>query len=216
MERRALIALALSFAVFMAFMYYGEKTKPPTAPSAVSQKAAAPPAATAPAPAPPAAAASATPPASLPVKATSTRPAKDVVVDTPSFKAVFTELGGRLKSFQLKKYKDRLPYEPIYHFKLGPVAFEVERYLDPAANGLKPKDLVREGGANELPLTLSWEGKTLNLPGLAHCEASTSALTLQAGDKGTLKFTCVSPEGLTLVKLSRSRATVTASTWRSR
>ena len=134
------------------------------------------------------------------MKAASTRPAKDVVVDTPSFKAVFTELGGRLKSFQLKKYKDRLPYEPIYHFKLGPVGFEVDRYLDPAANGLKPKDLVREGGANELPLTLSWEGKTLNLPGLALCEASTSALTLQAGDKGTLKFTCVSPEGLTLVK----------------
>ena len=198
MERRALIALALSFAVFMAFMYYGEKTKSPTAPSAVSQKAPAPPAA--PAPAPPAAAAPGTPPASTPVKASSTRPAKDVVVDTPSYKAVFTELGGRLKSFQLKKYKDRLPYEPIYHFKLGPVAFEVDRYLDPATNGLKPKDLVREGGANELPLTLSWTGKTLNLPGLALCEASTSALTLQAGDKGTLKFTCVSPEGLTLVK----------------
>ena len=59
---------------------------------------------------------------------------------------------------------------------------------------------MREGGANELPLTLSWEGKTLNVPGLALCEASTSALTLKAGDKGTLKFTCVSPEGLTLVK----------------
>ena len=163
MERRALIALALSFVVFMAFMYYGEMTKRPAAPSAVSQKAPAPPAATAQAPAE--AAAPGTPPASTPVKAASTRPAKDVVVDTPSFKAVFTELGGRLKSFQLKKYKDRLPYEPIYHFKLGPVGFEVDRYLDPATNGLKPKDLVREGGANELPLTLSWTGKTLNLPG---------------------------------------------------
>jgi YidC/Oxa1 family membrane protein insertase len=196
MERRALIALALSFAVFMAFMYYGEKTKSPTAPSAVSQKA---PEAPATATAPPKAAAPGTPAPSTPLKATA-RPAKDVVVDTPSFKAVFTELGGRLKSFQLKKYKDRLPYEPISHFKLGPVAFEVDRYLNPATNGLKPKELVREGGANELPLTLSWTGKTLNLPGLALCEASTSALTLQAGDKGTLKFTCVSPEGLTLVK----------------
>ena len=80
------------------------------------------------------------------------------------------------------------------------MAFEVERYLDPAANGHKSKDLVREGDANELPLTLSWEGKTLNVSGLALCEASTSALTLKAGEKGTLKFTCVSPEGLTLVK----------------
>ena len=162
MERRALIALALSFAVFMAFMYYGEKTKRPTAPAPATQTAAG-------ATGGPGAAAGrgrrATPPASPPVKAPSTRPAKDVVVDTPSFKAVFTELGGRLKSFQLKKYKDRMPFKPIYHFKLGPVAFEVERYLNPAAAGIKPKDLVREGGANELPLTVSWEGKTLNVPG---------------------------------------------------
>ena len=127
MERRALIALALSFVVFMAFIYYGEKTKSPTAPAPATQTAPAPPAA--PAPAPPPAAAPATPPASPPVKASATRPAKDVVVDTPSFRAVFTELGGRLKSFQLKKYKDRMPFTPIYHFKLGPVAFEVERYL---------------------------------------------------------------------------------------
>ena len=43
MERRALIALALSFVVFMAFIYYGEKTKSPTAPSPATQTAAAPP-----------------------------------------------------------------------------------------------------------------------------------------------------------------------------
>ena len=194
MERRALIALAFSFVVFMAFMYYGEKTKGPTAPSPATQTAAPPPVASAPTPAP-----AAVHPA-LPVRPPSARPAKDVVVDTPSFKAVFTELGGRLKSFQLKKYKDSIPVAPIYHFKLGPVAFELDRYLNPNGNGSKPKELVREGGANELPLTLSWEGKTLNVPGLAHYEASASALTLKAGEKGTLKFTCVSPEGLTLVK----------------
>jgi YidC/Oxa1 family membrane protein insertase len=188
MERRALIALALSFAVFMGFMYYGEKTKGPIAPPAVSQKAPAPTAAPA--------AVHSTPP----VRPQPAHPAKDVVVDTPSFKAVFTELGGRLKSFHLKKYKDRIPYKPFYHFKLGPVAFELDRYIDPAADGIQTKDLVREGDANELPLTLSWEGKTLNVSGLGLCEASTSALTLKAGEKGTLKFTCVSPEGLTMVK----------------
>jgi len=196
MERRALIALALSFAVFMAFIYYGDKTKSPTAPSPATQTATALPAAPAPSPA----GVQPTPPASTPGKAPSSRPAKNVVVDTPSFKAVFTEQGGRLQSFQLKKYKDRIPFEPIYQFKLGPVGFEVERYLAPGAAGVKSKDLVREGGANELPLTLSWEGKTLNVSGLAQYEASASALTLQAGEKGALKFTCVSPEGLTLVK----------------
>lgn len=194
MEKRALIALSLSFAVFMAFMYYGEMTKTPQAPAPATQTTAAPQEAAA--PASPLAAVRPT----QPVKAPSARPAKDVVVDTPSFKAVFTELGGRLKSFQLKKYKDRTPFEPIYHFKMGPVGFEVDRYLDPAAAGNKFKDLVREGGANELPLTVSWEGKTFKVPGTELSEASTPALTLQAGDKGTLKFTSVSPEGLSLVK----------------
>ena len=192
MEKRAVIALALSFVVFMAFMYYGELTKPPQAPAPAAQTSAAAPKAPAPAPA----GVLPTPP----VKAPSGRAAKDVVVDTPSYKAVFTELGGRLKSFQLKKYKDRMPFKPISHFKLGPVGFEVDRYLDPAAAGIKPKDLVREGGANELPLTLSWEGKTLQVPGMELSEASTSALSLQAGEKGTLKFTSVSPQGLTMVK----------------
>jgi len=196
MERRALIALALSFVVFMAFIYYGEKTKRPTAPSPATQTTAAPLTAPAPVPVPSTAAVRPT----APGKPQSIRPVKDVVVDTPSFKAVFTEMGGRLKSFQLKKYKDRIPFEPLYHFKLGPVGFEAERYLNPAADGIRSKDLVREGGANELPLTLSWEGKTLNLPGLAQYEASASALTLQAGEKGTLKFTRLSPKGLTLVK----------------
>ena len=39
MERRALIALALSFVVFMAFIYYGEKPKRPVAPSPATQTA---------------------------------------------------------------------------------------------------------------------------------------------------------------------------------
>jgi len=194
MERRALIALSLSFVIFLAFMYYGEMNKPTTAPAPATQTPATQPGVAA--PPPPPAAVVPTPP----VKAPASRPAKDVVVDTPSFKAVFTELGGRLKSFQLKKYKDRMPFKPVYHFSLGPVGFEVDRYLNSGKAGIKPKDLVREGGANELPLTVSWEGKTLKVPGMELSEASTPSLTLQAGEKGTLKFTSVTPEGLSLVK----------------
>ncbi|MFA4901206.1 MAG: membrane protein insertase YidC [Desulfobaccales bacterium] len=197
MEKRALIALALSFVVFMAFIYFGDKLKSPVPPSSQTQTAAKP---AAPAPAPPPVAARPAPSAPLPVRPPTAQPAKDVVVDTPLYRAVFTELGGRLKSFQLKKYKNRMPFEPLYHFKLGPVGFEVDRYLNPETAKIGPKDLVREGGANELPLTVSWESKTLNVAGMALCEASTSGLTLKDGDKSTLKFTCVSPEGLTFVK----------------
>jgi YidC/Oxa1 family membrane protein insertase len=197
MEKRALIALALSFVVFMAFIYFGEKLKTPAPSSPQTQTAAKP---AAPAPAPPPVAARPAPSAPQPVRPPAARPAKDVVVDTPLYRAVFTELGGRLKSFQLKKYKDRMPFEPLYHFKLGPVGFEVERYLSPETAKIGPKDMVREGGANELPLTVSWESKTLNVAGMELCEASTSGLNLKDGDKSTLKFTCVSPEGLTFVK----------------
>jgi YidC/Oxa1 family membrane protein insertase len=197
MEKRALIALALSFVVFMAFIFFGEKMKSPVPPAPQTQTEAKP---AAPAPAPPQAAARPAPPAPEPVRPPTARPAKDVVVDTPLYRAVFTELGGRLKSFQLKRYKDRMPFEPIYQFKLGPVGFELERYLNPEVAKNAAKELVREGGANELPLTVSWESKTLNVAGMGLCEASTSGLSLKDGGKGTLKFTCVSSEGLTFVK----------------
>jgi YidC/Oxa1 family membrane protein insertase len=197
MERRALIALALSFVVFMAFIFFGEKLKHPVPPSPQTQTAAQP---AAPAPAPSPEAAKTPPPASVSAQPPTSRPAKDVVVDTPLYRAIFTELGGRLKSFQLKKYKGSMPFEPLYHFKLGPVGLEVERYLNPETAKIAPKELVREGSANELPLTVSWESKTLNVTGMDLCEASTSSLSLKDGDKGTLKFTCVSREGVTFVK----------------
>ncbi len=196
MEKRAMIALALSFVVFLVFMYIGEKSRSPLpAPQQAQQAQPAQPAQ----PAAPAPAKPAVSPPAKPVVA-SARPAKDVVVETPLFKAVFTEAGGRLKSFQLKKYLESLPFTPISQFKLGPVAFEVERYHSPENSASKPKELVRPGDGQDFPLSLSWQGKNLNVPGTLLCEASRKGLDLKDGDKDTLKFTCVSPEGLTFIK----------------
>ena len=202
MEKRAMIALALSFVVFLVFMYIGEKSKVRPLPEAQQaqqaqqpqpvQPAQPPPA---PAPAKPAVSPTAPKPAAAPA-----RPAKDVVVETPLFRAVFTEAGGRLKSFQLKKYLESLPFTPISHFKLGPVGFELERYHSPQNSTAQPKELVRPGPGQDFPLGLSWEGKGLAVPGTLPCEASRPGLNLRDGDKETLKFTCVSPEGLTFVK----------------
>jgi YidC/Oxa1 family membrane protein insertase len=197
MERRALIALALSFAVFMAFIYFGEKLKRPVPPSPQTQTESQP---ATPAPPLPPVAARPAPPAPPSKRPQAARPGKDVVVDTPLYRAVFTELGGRLKSFKLKKYNDRMPVEPIYNLELGPVGVELDRYLTSEAAKIGPKELVREGETDQLPLTVSWEGKTLDVGGTGQCEASTSALTLKDGDKSSLKFTCVSPEGLSFVK----------------
>ncbi len=199
MEKRALIALGLSFLVFIAFMYIGEKTRAPQLPPAQQAQQAQPAQ-----PVPPSAQVPAKPAVSLPAAqpgAAPTRPAKDVVVETSLFRAVFTEAGGRLKSFQLKKYLESLPFTSISNFKLGPVAFEVEGYHSPENSTAQPKELVRPGPAQDYPLGLGWQGQGLNIPGGSLlCEASPKGLSLQDGDHGTLKFTCTSPEGLTFVK----------------
>jgi YidC/Oxa1 family membrane protein insertase len=199
MEKRALIALALSFLVFVVFIYFGNKMKYPVAPAPSTPPPAAQPQAPvkAPAPAPPPPPAAVVPPTPAPPPS---RPAKDVVVNTPLYRAVFTELGARLKSFQLKKYKSGMPIAPIYQFKLSFFSFELERYLSPEQVKIGPKNLVREASSPELPLAMSWQGKTLSVPGMELCQASASGLNLKAGEKGTLKFTCVSPQGLTFVK----------------
>ena len=84
MENRALIALALSFVVFMVFIYIGEKSRvvPPPGQSQQAQQAQpAAPAAQPQAPAP--AAKPAAPPAPVKPAAAPGRPARDVVVETP-------------------------------------------------------------------------------------------------------------------------------------
>ncbi len=133
MEKRAIIALALSFVVFLVFMYVGEKSKVRPLPEAQQAQQTQQPQpvrpAQPPAPAPAAPKPAVSPTAPKPAAAQA-RLAKDVVVETPLFKAVFTEAGGRLKSFQLKKYLESLPFTPLSHFKLGPVGFELDRILD--------------------------------------------------------------------------------------
>ena len=199
MEKRALIALGLSFLVFIAFMYLGEKTRAPQLPPA-QQAQQAQPAPPVPPPAPVPAKPAVSVPAAQPAAAPA-RPAKDVVVETSLFRAVFTEAGGRLKSFQLKKYLESLPFTPISNFKLGPVGFEVDGYHSPENSTAQPKELVRPGPTQDYPLGLGWQGQGLNIPGGSLlCEASPRGLSLQDGDHGTLKFTCTSPEGLTFVK----------------
>jgi YidC/Oxa1 family membrane protein insertase len=202
MEKRALIALALSFLVFVVFIYFGNKMKSPVAPAPSTPPAATQPQAPAkaPAPPPPPPAAVVPPKVTPPPPALPTRPAKEVVVNTPLYRAVFTELGARLKSFQLKKYKSGMPIAPIYKFKLAYFSFELERYLTGKQAKIGPINLVREAGSQELPLTMSWQGKTLTVPGMELCKASASDLNLKAGEKGTLNFTCVSPQGLAFVK----------------
>jgi len=197
MEKRALIALALSFLIFIFFMYFGQRIQPPVAPEKPAPQAEVKPGTPAPArtPAPAPEARPAPPPGTR-----LARPAKDVIVDTPLYRAVFSELGGALKSFQLKNYRESMPFTLLNRFQLGPVDFEVQRYQDPEKMAPAPKELVRVKKDGGLPLTLSWEGQSLKVPGQILYEASSPGLTVKPGQTATLKFTGVSPEGLVFIK----------------
>jgi len=192
MENRALIALALSFVVFLAFLYFGQTITKPVAPEKPAPQAEVKPAAPVPAPPPS--------PEARPVAAPPAHPSREITVETPLFKAVFSELGGALKSFQLKKYRESMPFKILSRFHLGPVDFEVQRYKDPANMGAQPKELVRVKPGEGLPLTVSWEGQKLKVPGQIPYQASQPSLTLEPGQTGSLRFTGTSPEGLVFIK----------------
>lgn len=105
MERRALIAVVISVLILVLYQevvmkrFYGPGTAPTGSaepPSAGTPPQEAPPAVQAPpAQAPPAAAQPLTPPAQ----------GTDVIVDTDLYRAIFTTVGARLKSLELKHYR---------------------------------------------------------------------------------------------------------------
>ncbi len=200
MENRALIALALSFVIFMVFMYLGEKTRkaPPPAPPVMEAKPAVPP----PAPATVAPAK----PLPAPVSPAPAKPAKEVVVDTPLYRAVFTEQGAALKSLQLKKYRESLPFQKISGFSLGPIGFEVQRYQDPATADVPFKEMVAVAPGQELPLTLTLAGKETVVPPGLHYEADRQQVSLKGDDTATVRFTGVTPQGLTVTRTYKFNA----------
>ncbi|MCX6572524.1 MAG: membrane protein insertase YidC, partial [Candidatus Aminicenantes bacterium] len=110
MEKRLILAIVLSFLVLMGYQYFFVKpnkadlnppvpvTAPPSTPvpgtaGAIREQAKPAPAESVPAPAPA-------------PGAVAGQAEKDVVVDTPLYRAVWSNKGGVLKSWKLKKYKN--------------------------------------------------------------------------------------------------------------
>jgi len=201
MEKRAVIALVLSLLIFLAFGYFQKKMIPVAPPDTAPAPEKPSPVAPAPVPAPTVAAVPSSVPAS-PVAAASTHPAREVTVDTPLYRAVFTEQGARLKSFKLKKYWERLPFTTVTSLGLVWFSLDIEKYHTISTTPTDPQELVTTTALGDLPLGTSWEsGATPAGPALpALYTASSPQLTLTEGGKGTLTFTHRSPDGLTLEK----------------
>jgi YidC/Oxa1 family membrane protein insertase len=110
MEKRALIAVVISLAILVLYQevvlkrFYPPRPAAPETPEAIPSPAAAPPTEAAP----------------PPLEKEAERPVqpaavggRDLIVDTDLYHAVFTTAGGRLKSFQLKRYRTTVaPHSP--------------------------------------------------------------------------------------------------------
>ncbi|HEY8516665.1 MAG TPA: membrane protein insertase YidC [Candidatus Binatia bacterium] len=89
---------------------------------------------------------------------------RDVTVETDLYTAVFTTLGGRLKSFQLKK------------FRSGPEA------------GSPPLELVSEAPERELPMGIELRGAYAWSDARVLYEPNVESLTLSGSDEATLEL----------------------------
>ena len=98
MEKRALVAVAISFAILLIYQYFFVKPVPPQKvqnPQAVEQKSESAPVA----------------PQALPIKVAPmksiTSAEKDIRIETELYSVVFTTKGATIKQYELKKYKDK-------------------------------------------------------------------------------------------------------------
>jgi YidC/Oxa1 family membrane protein insertase len=178
MDKRALIGIALSVLVLVAYQefitrYYGA---PPAGPAPASGTKEPPPPSAVQAPAPPAVASS-TAPAVAPVPpAQPLQPAKDIQVETDHYVAVFTTQGGRLKSFKLKNYRAT------------------------AQRNSPPFEVITSNKDVPLPLGVRWQTPAPFDDAALHYSAQGGDLKLTGEAKGTLVFQGQTANGATITK----------------
>ena len=194
MEKRALIALAISFIIFIGFGYVQQKflpqpppvTKPNEEQQAVAKKLPSP------------------EPVKPPVSPPGAPPAvghqpQDVIVDTPLYRAVFTEQGARVKSFRLKRFWDTLPFQKIADFSLWMFSIDIQKYR-PLGEIIDPKELIRSNTPEMLPLGMTWQAATGTIGPEEIYRADKKEITLTDGGEARLSFTAVRPDGVRLVR----------------
>ncbi len=175
MEKRLIVAIVLSFLVLMGYQYFFVKPEkarlnPPVTTAAPSGQASVPGASAAPQASPPAPAeAKPAPEAAAPVQdlsAVAASAENEIVVDTPLYRAVWTNRGAVLKSWTLKKHKNSLKQKQDLEM-VPALAAELGRY--PFAVGLDDAALAGQINASLF-------------------EASGPGLELAEGAKGELRF----------------------------
>ena len=194
MEKRALLALVISFLIFIGFGYVQQKFLPHPPPVSKSTEEQPAPAkkpetsepVTAPVPSP------------SPPLAGEHKP-EDVVVDTPLYRAVFTEQGARVKSFRLKRFWDKLPFQKIADFSLWMFSIDIQKYR-PVGEITDPKEMIRSNSPEMLPLGMTWQGSTGTIGRDEIYRADKKEINLTTDGKASLTFTSVRSDGARLVR----------------
>ena len=185
MDKRTLLAVVLSLAVLFGYQTFFVKPPVKTQPAptqqeatVASQTAAKPAAAAAEKTALPAAAIQPGLTGRLVAAPAAAGTERDVVVETPLYRAVFTTRGAALKSFQLKQYKTALENNE----DLVDIFYRLIGQGKPKAEGQsKPVELVHVSEGMPRPLSISFPDSTVNIPEDGFYEADGSTLDMTQG-----------------------------------
>ncbi|GFO58806.1 membrane protein insertase YidC [Geomonas silvestris] len=175
MEKRTIIAIVLSIGVLYAYSYLFPPAKPAVAPGTSAKQAQLSSGKQVPAVMSAPAVAAAAPVA--PAAAVAGQPAaapRDIIVDTDLYSAVFSTQGAGLKKLVLKKYKETA--------------------------GPQGKDIVLIDESNPTRFALLTDSRELGIASNAVYQFSGDNLKLSDGNKGSIEFTTVTPQGVELKK----------------
>jgi YidC/Oxa1 family membrane protein insertase len=178
MEKRVLLAIVLCLMVLVLWQKFFVPTRKPAPPTATPEIEK-----PTPSPVKPEAAqqpqlpVSQTPPPSPPILPPQVSyTGKDVVVETPLYRAVFTETGARLKSFVLKKFRETIK-------KNSP-----------------GKELVKTSKIEELPLPFNFLNNPVAALNLAPYVADQTSLKVSSGETRPLTFSYEAPGWLRITR----------------
>jgi len=123
---------------------------------------------------------------------------RDVIVETPLYRAVFTTRGAAVKSFQLKQYKtESANSEDIYDTFMRLIGQGKPK----PEGGPKLIELVHVSEGMPRPLSVSFPDSTVNIPGDGFFEADASLLDMTKGTESRrLTFTQSYPGELKVEK----------------
>jgi YidC/Oxa1 family membrane protein insertase len=125
---------------------------------------------------------------------------QDVVVDTPLYTATFSTYGGRLTSWKLKQYMDKVPMHPLGKFVQNTIGTIFGRKK---VDETPPQrvDLVNTANLQDAPLGIMFsKGEMGYDEGIPFVPSSKAVTLTHDGEKKTLTLRWTSPEGVKIDK----------------